>query len=103
LGKYRQQRNNVIHHESFQENDLRKLELFYFLLGKTPKNDAQDLKNLTYQAKILSRNYVNQKKIEFNQFNCVVFNELLELFNDLESKYLELERELNNKNGQTDF
>ncbi len=101
LGKYRQERNVVIHHESFQENDLRELELLYLVMEKSPDNDIQDMKSFAYHAKNLARDYVKQKKTEFDGFNRIAFNELFELFNSLEPKYIQMEKTLSIKCGHS--
>jgi len=99
LGKYRQERNTIIHHESFLEDDLRKLEMFYLVMEKSPDNDIQEIKYLPYHARKLAGDYVKQKKLEFDEFNNIVFNELLELFNTLEPKYIRMEKMLRIKCG----
>ena len=99
LEKYRQERNTIIHHESFLEDDLRKLEMFYLVMEKSPEDDIQELKYLPYHARKLAGDYVKQKKLEFNKFNNLIFNELLELFFTLEPKYIQMESALRVKCG----
>jgi len=99
LEKYRQERNTIIHHESFLEDDLRKLELFYLVMEKSPDDDIQEMKYLAYDTRKLAGDYVKQKKLEFDEFNNIIFNELLELFNILEPIYIRVEKTLRIKCG----
>ena len=87
VDKYKQERNIVIHHESYQEDDLRKLEMFY-LAQKTvngPKHIDPDI--FPYAIRNLSRKIVDQKTKEFDQFNVAVYKELELSFNLLQPKY----------------
>ena len=99
LGKYRQERNTIIHHISFLEDDLRKLEMYYLLMGCSPENDIQEMKYLPYHARKLAGDYVKQKKLEFGEFNNIIFSEIIELFNILYPEYIQMEKTLRTKCG----
>jgi hypothetical protein len=93
LEKYRQDRNTVIHHKSYQENDLQNVELLY-LVSKSDTDESQNLPNFAYHASRLASKYVKQKSAEFDEFNQLIFKEVLALFDELEKKYIQIETEL---------
>lgn len=95
LGKYREERNIVVHHEAFQENDLREMELLYLAIELSSDGiQTQDLRNMTYRARNLAGAYVKRKKREFSEFNGVVFREICTLFDRLHPVYIQLETTL---------
>lgn len=95
LGKYREERNIVVHHEAFQENDLREMELLYLAVELSSDGiQTQDLRNMAYRARNLAGAYVKRKKREFSEFNGVVFREICTLFDLLHPVYIQLETTL---------
>ncbi len=99
LEKYRQDRNTIIHHESYLENDLHELEMLHLVKSKSKEYEVQNIEGLTNLTNRLTRTYVKQKSDEFNKFNEEVFKEVLVLFNDLQKKYEQIENELRLKCG----
>ncbi len=99
LGKYRQDRNVIIHHESYQEDELRKIEMYHLLLSKQDEDELPDYELLQIVTKNLTREFVKRKIEEFEQFNEAVFLEMASLFDSLESRYQKLQKSLFKKCG----
>lgn len=97
--KYHQDRNMVIHSNSYDEDELRELEMFYLVASKGGSHDTHDAQVFTYHAKHLAQNYVKQKTTEFDTFNQTVLEELTKLFDTLEPKYIYFEKALSIKCG----
>lgn len=99
LEKYRQDRNVVIHHESYQEDELRKIEMFHLLLSKQDEAELPDHDMFQMVARDLTRKFLQRKCEEFEQFNEAVSRAMVSLFDSLESKYKELQELLYKKSG----
>jgi len=83
IGRYRQERNTIIHHEGYQEDALRKLEMYYLARDR----DSSIQERFLYVARNLTREFVNQKMEEFDSFNEEIFRQLELLFDELQPQY----------------
>ena len=99
VDQYRQDRNIVIHHESYQEDDLRKLEMFYLVQSLENDQKPTDYEIPPYVTRNLSKKIVDQKTEEYDHFNVTAFTELELLFNKLKPKYNDMLIDLNRKCG----
>ncbi len=85
LRKYQFKRNSIIHHGSYQEEKLRKLEAYTFLINDENNplkdNDPVLAKNLPNLTKELTKEIVNESMEEFSTFNQDLFNTIKEIFN----------------------
>jgi hypothetical protein len=89
LRKYQYKRNTIIHHESYQEEDLRKLEM-YHVLQRTSTNSEDDarINHLSRNLeRVLTREYVKSKMQEFDEFNDKIFYKIKDVFDDLRVEY----------------
>ena len=99
LGKYRQDRNIIIHHETYQEDDLRELEMYYLAQKLDGDLEGGIQGRFLYVARSLTREFVNQKMHEFDKFNGEIFRHLELLFDDLKPKYEAMTVSLRQKCG----
>lgn len=98
LGKYQQERNMVVHHAGYVENDLRKLQLFHLVQNHSDDIEQEMFLNST---RYLTRKIVTQKIEEFSHYNEAVFLELALLFDELISKYNQMVSALSLKCGHS--
>lgn len=100
LERYAEQRNEVIHAGSFQEDRLRILEMYYIvedaerIEGKPPSFDYADLKSG------MTREIVTDKKKEFKAFNVELAACLIEVFAVLAPCYTKEEHALRLRLGK---
>jgi len=81
LERYKKERNIVIHHESYNEDDLRKLEMFYLVQENEDQSDPGDQELFQYASRDLTRKTVIQKTDEFDQFNESLFFSIISIVN----------------------
>jgi hypothetical protein len=79
LEKYLFQRNEVIHHRSYDEDDLRILEVFTIHQEINPKYKIH--------VKELSSKLLSNKVIEYSEFMNVIFRAINVLFGNLQKEY----------------
>jgi septum formation topological specificity factor MinE len=97
VNKYLQDRNSIIHHETYQDNRLRILEMYVLLqreltlAGATPSDELQHLPELT---KDMVYEIVWVKTREFEEFNTEMFSRVVDLLSELDSEYLRQKRRL---------
>lgn len=84
FGRYQQDRNMIIHHESYSADDLRKLEL-YFLVQDKEDNSNDEV--FLYATKSLTRKIVDQKIEEFDKFSEIVLQQIELLLDELKPIY----------------
>lgn len=81
--KFNQDRNTIIHHHSFLDKDLRKLELFYYAELDTKKDDY-----LKYFRAQKLRDYLKEEKNKFIVNNGKAFKLISTLLTGLQNIYL---------------
>lgn len=101
LEKYRQERNIIVHHESYLEDELRKLEMYYLVQKDGINSDVINQDIFPFITRNLTRKIVEQKTEEFDQFNEAVFKQLELLFDELKPKYEKLLTSLSLKCGHS--
>ena len=88
LSDYAQKRNTLIHKHSWRDVKLRKIELFYVTNIEELKLTQKEKINLkSFRARKL-KEYISEKKIEFNDINIGLYNKLNSLFSSLKPEYL---------------
>lgn len=91
LRKYQFVRNTIIHHESYQEEELRTLEMCHVLQRSSIEFEGQDDARVKFLAKNLerykTREYVKAKMEEFDKFNEKIFDKIKDVFDDLQVEY----------------
>ena len=87
LSKYKLERNVIVHHKSYQEDELRKIEMYHLLISKNEQIKSPDYKFFQIIAKDLTQEFITRKSEEFEQFNETLFVELALLFDSLEPIY----------------
>lgn len=91
VDKYSQDRNSIVHHEEYQDSQLRSLEMSSLLqreidlAGEKPSGRLQDLPELTKER---IREVVQAKTKEFEEFNREMFSRTLDLLSELDGEYL---------------
>ena len=99
LSKYKLERNVIVHHKAYQEDELRKIEMYHLLISKNDQINSPDYKFFQIIAKDLTQEFIMRKSEEFEQFNETLFVELALLFDSLEPIYHNLQNSLYLKCG----
>lgn len=91
VDKYSQDRNLIVHHEEYQDSQLRSLEMSSLLqreielAGEKPSARLQNLPELTKER---IREVVQAKTKEFEEFNREMFSRTADLFSEVDGEYL---------------
>ncbi|GAB4416852.1 MAG: hypothetical protein Kow002_02970 [Anaerolineales bacterium] len=87
LLQYQQERNSVVHHEGYQDDKLRSLEMFYIAKEIEEGKGESSLDDFQYMGRRLTKEVVTQKMDEFDKFNGELFSQLIILFDNLEKEF----------------
>ena len=83
MAKYQFVRNEIIHHGSFQEDDLRKLQGFSIIR----ESDSDGEFSIVFKS--MTKNYLINKTVEYSEYVDFLFSGLYEIFIALDKVYLE--------------
>lgn len=100
LGKYAAKRNEVIHEASFQEDQLRMLEMYYIADAASRQDSSFPKRDYAEMIRELSTEIVSEKKHEFMEFNVQLAASVQELFAVLYPCYKAEERALRLRVGK---
>jgi len=87
--KFNQDRNTIIHHHSFLDKNLRKLELFYYAELDTKEDDY-----LKYFRAQRLKDYLKEEKNKFRINNEKAFKLISTLLNELKNIYIKERKRL---------
>lgn len=87
LREYRFERNTIIHHESYQDKSLRRLELYSLVTENDQDIDEQLANNLPSLRKEAARDVIKEKKKEFSALNGELAIVLSNILDKLEPHY----------------
>lgn len=97
VNKYLEDRNSIVHHEAYQDNQLRRLEMCV-LLQREPELAGEEssgaLQNLPELTKDMIYEIVRVKTREFEEFNTDMCSRIVDLLSELDSEYLRQKRRL---------
>ncbi len=81
LRDYKFERNTIVHHESYQDKTLRRLELYSLVTESDPGIDERLAGALPELRREAARDVIREKKREFSEFNnklAIVLSNILE-------------------------
>ncbi len=91
VDKHSQDRNLIVHHEEYQDSQLRELEMLSLLqreIELARENPSKRFQNLPELTKERIREVVRAKTSEFEEFDREMFNQSVDLLSELEGEYL---------------
>lgn len=94
---YKENRDTIIHRKSYRDEDLIKLGAYYGYLDLMLVQEDEDpaYKNmLNFLTKETLKKLIRDKTKEFEEFNEKAFNSIKEIFDQLENKFNNKEKEL---------
>jgi len=97
LSKYIATRNQIIHHASYSDNNLRRLAFMSLnLRGNSKLMDSNPdlVKDVPEFVNYLARDIVRDKKFEFTRFNTKIFKEVMSILDELQARYEEEKKRL---------
>lgn len=100
LNKYAVTRNEVIHEASFQEDRLRRLEMYYIAQTESQLDPTFPQRDYPGLIRELAREIVKEKKVEFMEFNLQLSSAIQELLSNLYPCYIAEEKALRLRLGK---
>lgn len=94
LEKYRQERNVIIHHESYDDDTLRHLGLYTILTEQNADIGFSFKSNIPLLKKQAASDVVKCKKREYTEFNLKLASILSNTLDKLEQQYIKEEKHL---------
>ena len=101
LSRYSADRNQIVHHHSVTNDELRRLEMLYIYSDILTKEGDPDIGNVKELRRELTSKVVQSKKREFSAFNIDLEEALNAVFDSLEHHFNLEERSLLRKLGKS--
>ncbi|NRT17172.1 hypothetical protein HNP99_003551 [Flavobacterium sp. 28A] len=83
LQKYTGERNKIVHKYSYLSKELKRLQIFYHFTGEEIYNTPEKIDNFKNLRKEILKEYISEKKEEFNSLNKECFSKLPEILDIL--------------------